>query len=92
MVSLPVVLGLIHFPEELPTGPDDRLQAYPSLSAWSCCVPPVVSLSLQRCQMPFLMLNGCVSLPEMRQPFSPLEDASPLSVPPTGFLALLSGL
>lgn len=49
MVSLPVILGLIHFPKELPTGPDDRLQAHPSLSVWSCSVPQVVSLSLQRC-------------------------------------------
>lgn len=39
VLRIPVVLGHIHFPRELATGPEDSLRPHPALRAWSWCCP-----------------------------------------------------
>lgn len=88
-----MVLGHIHFPRELATGPEEAPLLSESL---------VMPLSFQLClgtskdtrKVPsFLRLNCWMSLPELKET-APLFSEGPLSIvcSPTGFLALLSGL
>lgn len=88
MISrVPVVLGHIHFPRELATGPKDSTRPESSLRAWFCCCsstcvfgPPSRSTR----KVPgFLRLSHWMSSLDLKETvLYSLKDSSPLSVPP----------